>query len=225
MGISYLKQRIEDTLTLQEVAEHYLGKPKIGNRYHCHITPSESRDNLTVYRDHWHCYYCNQGGDMFSLVQSIYDIPFESAVTKISQDFGIADISGKLSDSEKRKLFEMDKARLVRNGQKRRAEQQERAIWQNITAKIHELNTRIDTADSQIANALSEQKFLTAERLSDESIKCTKELERLVTISDILSCKTMEGDKFYLYPETSEQAKLERKNRLLAKILCRQVTI
>ena len=225
MSLNYLKEKIKDNVTATEIAERYLGYPKEGNRYHCHITPTESRANLCVYKDHWHCFYCNQGGDAIELVQSIFNLSFTAAMDKISQDFRIIDdtkVKNMTPEMQKR-IFEADKARVVRECEKRRAAEREGRINMQIDEKIKQLNKVISKTDSIIRSGkLTDSELDTA---LEENINAEQELARLQKMSDIMMCKTLEGTDLYLDPTTETTAKAERKNRLVAQILCKKVEI
>lgn len=225
MNLNYLKEKIKDELSVKMVAEHYLGYPKIGNRYHCHITPTETRDNLAVYDDHWHCFYCNNGGDVIELVQSIFNVDYVAAINKICEDFGIVDDTKteNLTPEMRKRIFEADKARVVRNCEKRRAEEREKKINNAINIKISELNKVL--SDTDYAIRFGKLNDIELDNALDKNIKAEKRLQELVIMSDIMSNKTFEGDMFILYPQTTESEKQERKNRLIAQILCRKVVI
>ena len=225
MNLNYLKEKIKDELSVKTVAEHYLGYPKIGNRYHCHITPTETRDNLAVYDDHWHCFYCNNGGDVIELVQSIFDLDYRSAMDKISQDFGIADETKteNLTPEMRKRIFEADKARVVRICEKRRAEEREKKINRQIESRISELNKTIADTDSTIRTGKLTDSEL--DKALEQNINAEKRLRELLVMSDIMSNKTFEGDGFWTHPETTDTEKQERKNRLIAQIMCQKVVI
>lgn len=225
MSLNYLKDKIKDTVPVSEVAEYYLGKPKISNRYHCHINPAENRDNLAIYKDHWHCFYCNEGGDTIALVQSIFGIDYAAAINKISQDFGIVDDTNveNMTPELRKRLFEADKARVVRSAEKRRDEEYEKNINRKIIMKIQEMNKIIDETNAIIRSEYTDDKDV--DTALEKNIFAEKRLRELIIMSNIMSNKTFEGNEWYIYPETTETEKQLRKQELIKRILYRQVEI
>ena len=134
----------------------------------------------------YHCFGCGASGDVISLVQALFNLPFRDACAKLNEDFSLGlDIGKHLSKSEKiaanKALWEMKKA-------KEKVELQHRALineFNQAVAQIRQMEEAIDTDappdrdaewSESFCYALATQSF--ARQRADEALEQLAEFEK-----------------------------------------------
>jgi hypothetical protein len=79
-------QTIKDRLTMREVLLHYGYEPNRAN-FICCPFHNEKTPSMKIYKQDYHCFGCNQHGDVISFVQQLFGLSFPDALKKIDLDF------------------------------------------------------------------------------------------------------------------------------------------
>lgn len=81
---------VKAAVSVPDALERYgdLSKRR-GNRCPCPIHGGKD-NNLSFRDDSFHCFVCGAGGDVITLVEKIFNLPFPDAVRRLAEDFGIA---------------------------------------------------------------------------------------------------------------------------------------
>lgn len=89
---NFLLDQIKLFVSIQDVFDKYVGtQPDFHGRYKCPFNNSEDRRNFAIKNNKiWHCFSCGTTGDQITLVQKIFDIPFNEAIQKIAEDFHLS---------------------------------------------------------------------------------------------------------------------------------------
>lgn len=96
-------EKIKDLVTVEDALRRYHALGRHKGRTSCPVHGGKG-DNFS-YKDRvWHCFVCGEGGDVITLVQKIFDIDFASAISKLSEDFGIRLDKESKEDIQKRKV-------------------------------------------------------------------------------------------------------------------------
>lgn len=84
-----LASDIRQRVTIADAIALYAPNPlPRRNRIPCPIHGGENY-NLSFTRTLYHCFVCGDGGDVISFVMHIFDIPFNSAIKKLNDDFAL----------------------------------------------------------------------------------------------------------------------------------------
>ena len=124
-GLSYRKimnyaDEIKSRLTMQQVLDYYGIERNRANRIRCVL--HNGQDFNCGIKDHYiHCFVCGQSADVIKFVQVYFCLDFQSAISKLNDDFKLGLPIGKKID--RRTQLEMNKAAFER---KRKAEQQKK---------------------------------------------------------------------------------------------------
>lgn len=83
--------QIRERLTAAQVAEFYGLKVDRGGFTHCPFHAGDKHGSLKLYpKDRgWHCFGCNEGGDVVDFVMRLFNEPFRAAVARLDGDFGL----------------------------------------------------------------------------------------------------------------------------------------
>jgi hypothetical protein len=87
------KERIKAVVSPLMVYERYIGEVKRkGKDYSLALCPfhPDSEPSLAIYGDHFHCFGCGWGGDIFAFVMKLFNLSFPEAVEKVVKDFSLA---------------------------------------------------------------------------------------------------------------------------------------
>lgn len=86
----YDVEAVKAAVSVPDALERYgdLSKRR-GNRCPCPIHGGKD-NNLAFRDDSFHCFVCNCGGDVITLVEKIFSLSFPDAVRKLAEDFGVA---------------------------------------------------------------------------------------------------------------------------------------
>ena len=134
-GLSYRKimnyaNEIKSRLKMQQVLDYYGIERNRANRIRCVL--HNGQDFNCGIKDHYiHCFVCGQSADVIKFVQVYFSLDFQSAISKLNDDFRLGLPIGKKID--RRTQLEMNKAAFERKrkieGEKKRREQIENDYW------------------------------------------------------------------------------------------------
>ena len=125
----YDVEAVKATVSVPDALERYgdLSKRR-GNRCPCPIHGGKD-NNLSFRNGSFHCFVCGAGGDVITLVEKIFNIPFPDAMRRLAEDFGVA--PGVDPEAVR-------KRQLAADARKRRAER-EKDDFRRITAFYHQV--------------------------------------------------------------------------------------
>ena len=111
---------IKSRLKMQQVIDYYGIERNRANRIRCVL--HNGQDFNCGIKDHYiHCFVCGQSADVIKFVQVYFGLNFQSAISKLNDDFNLGLPIGKKID--RRTQLEINKAAFER---KRKAEQQQK---------------------------------------------------------------------------------------------------
>ena len=111
---------IKSRLTMPQVLDYYGIERNRANRIRCVL--HNGQDFNCGIKDHYiHCFVCGQSADVIKFVQVYFGLDFQSAISKLNDDFNLGLPIGKKID--RRTQLEINKAAFER---KRKAEQQQK---------------------------------------------------------------------------------------------------
>ena len=121
---------IKSRLKMQQVLDYYGIERNRANRIRCVL--HNGQDFNCGIKDHYiHCFVCGQSADVIKFVQVYFGLDFQSAISKLNDDFRLGLPIGKKID--RRTQLEMNKAAFERKrkieAEKKRREQIENAYW------------------------------------------------------------------------------------------------
>ena len=121
---------IKSRLKMQQVLDYYGIERNRANRIRCVL--HNGQDFNCGIKDHYiHCFVCGQSADVIKFVQVYFCLDFQSAISKLNDDFKLGLPIGKKID--RRTQLEMNKAAFERKrkieSEKKRQEQIENAYW------------------------------------------------------------------------------------------------
>ena len=121
---------IKSRLKMPEVLDYYGIERNRANRIRCVL--HNGQDFNCGIKDHYiHCFVCGQSADVIKFVQVYFCLDFQSAISKLNDDFKLGLPIGKKID--RRTQLEMNKAAFERKrkieAEKKHREQIESACW------------------------------------------------------------------------------------------------
>ena len=116
-------QTIKDRLTMREVLERY-GYQADRKGFMCCPFHNEKTPSMRIYNKDFHCFGCQEHGDIVSFVQKLFDLSFSDALRKIDADFGL-NIYGDHTFEELRRSHYKQKA--IKAEQERKKYQKEKS--------------------------------------------------------------------------------------------------
>ena len=115
---------IKSRLTMQQVLDYYGIERNRANRIRC-VLHNGTDFNCGI-KDHYiHCFVCGQSADVIKFVQVYFGLEFQSAISKLNDDFCLGLPIGQRID--RRKQIEMGRIAFER---KRKAEQHQKELQQ-----------------------------------------------------------------------------------------------
>lgn len=84
-------QIIKETLSMQQVIEHYGFKANKAGFIPCFIH-KEKTASLKIYKEPdrgWHCFGCGAGNNSIDFVMKLFNISFNEAIVRIDNDFNL----------------------------------------------------------------------------------------------------------------------------------------
>ena len=135
--------RIKESVTMTDICRQY-GIYVNHAGFACCPFHGERTASMKIYpgRKGWHCFGCNQGGDIISFVCKYFGLSFPNAVRKINLDFGLhLPIDEKPDKAEERQARQMAYKR-------RQAEQQRKKRHQALQIAYDEALRRFVALDA-----------------------------------------------------------------------------
>jgi DNA primase len=121
-------QTIKDRLTMRDVLLHYGHQPNRAGFVKCPFH-REKTPSMKVFEKDYHCFGCNQHGDVISFVQQLFGLSFPDALKKIDIDFNL-NLYGEHSFQDLRKShYKQKQVQAERERKKREKEQAENEYW------------------------------------------------------------------------------------------------
>lgn len=121
---------IKSRLTMIQVLDYYGIERNRANRIRC-VLHNGTDFNCGVKDRYIHCFVCGQSADVIKFVQVYFGLDFQSAISKLNDDFRLGLPIGKKID--RRTQLEMNKAAFERKrkieAEKKHREQIENACW------------------------------------------------------------------------------------------------
>lgn len=122
---------IKSRLKMQQVLDYYGIERNRANRIRCVL--HNGQDFNCGIKDHYiHCFVCGQSADVIKFVQVYFGLDFQSAISKLNDDFNLGLPIGKKID--RRTQLEMNKSAFERKrkieAEKKRREQIESDYWE-----------------------------------------------------------------------------------------------
>lgn len=122
-------QIIKDRLTMREVLLHYGYQPNRAG-FVCCPFHREKTPSMKVFEKDYHCFGCNQHGDVISFVQQLFGLSFPDALKKIDLDFGL-NLYGEHSFEDLRKShYKQKQIQAERERKEREKEQAKNEYWE-----------------------------------------------------------------------------------------------
>lgn len=81
-------QTIKDRLTMREILEHY-GYKIDKKGFMCCPFHNEKTPSMRIYDKDFHCFGCQEHGDIVSFVQKLFNLSFPETLRRIDADFGL----------------------------------------------------------------------------------------------------------------------------------------
>lgn len=121
-------QIIKDRLTMRESAEYYGYKPNKAGFIYCPFH-SEKTPSMKIFEKDYHCFGCNEHGDIISFVQKLFGLSFPEALRKIDTDFNL-NLYGDHTFEELRRSHRQQQAlQAKREREKAERQQTENEYW------------------------------------------------------------------------------------------------
>lgn len=81
-------QTIKDRLMMRDVLERY-GYQADRKGFMCCPFHNEKTPSMRIYEKYFHCFGCQEHGDIVSFVQKLFNLSFPETLRKIDADFGL----------------------------------------------------------------------------------------------------------------------------------------
>lgn len=121
-------QTIKDRLTMREVLLHYGYESNRAN-FICCPFHNEKTPSMKIYKQDYHCFGCNQHGDVISFVQKLFGLSFPDTLKKIDLDFGL-NLYGEHSFEDLRKAhYRQKQIQAERERKKQEKQQADAEYW------------------------------------------------------------------------------------------------
>lgn len=119
---------VKTRLTMQEVAERYgydvTSKGFMRCPFHAEKTPS-----MKVYEKDYHCFGCQEHGDVITFVQKLLGLSFQEALRKIDADFSLNIYGDHTFEELRRSHYQQQALKAKREREKREKQRIEDEYW------------------------------------------------------------------------------------------------
>lgn len=121
-------QTIKERLTMRDILDRY-GYATDKKGFMCCPFHNEKTPSMRIYEKDYHCFGCQEHGDIITFVQKIFGLSFLDALRKIDADFGL-NIYGDHSFEELRKSHYKNRAiQAERERMKQQKETADKEYW------------------------------------------------------------------------------------------------
>lgn len=155
-------QTIKDRLTMREVLERY-GYTADRKGFICCPFHSEKTPSMKIYEKDYHCFGCQEHGDVITFVQKLFGLSFQDTLRKIDTDFSLGLPIGERID--KRRQTDMARQAFLRKReQKKKEEEHEKHLtaWLDAHSELIRLERqKIDYRPKSVCDELH-PKFIEA---------------------------------------------------------------
>lgn len=121
-------QTIKERLTMREVLERYGyevdRKSFVRCPFHNEKTPS-----MKIYDRDFHCFGCQQHGDVITFVQKLFGLTFQDALKRLDADFGLNIYGGHTFDELRRSHYQQQALKAKKERESRAKERIDREYW------------------------------------------------------------------------------------------------
>ncbi|MEE0968186.1 MAG: CHC2 zinc finger domain-containing protein [Clostridia bacterium] len=119
---------IKDRLKMREVLERY-GYTADRKGFICCPFHNEKTPSMRIYEKDYHCFGCQEHGDIITFIQKLFGLSFQDTLRKIDADFGL-NIYGDHSFEElRRSHYQQQALQAKREREKREREKVENEYW------------------------------------------------------------------------------------------------
>lgn len=123
-----ITQEIKERVTMRDVLERY-GYTADRKGFICCPFHNEKTPSMRIYEKDYHCFGCQEHGDVISFVQKYFDLSFPDALAKIDADFSLGLLGRRMSRREQLALAKERYRKAEEAKQKRNEEEELRQAW------------------------------------------------------------------------------------------------
>ena len=126
-------EQITDRITMRDVFSRYgFETDRKGNI--CCPFHNETKPSLGTYANdkRWHCFGCNEGGNVIDFVMKYYNLSFKQTIIKLDYDFNLHLLDRKLSRAEREQLKQQEIERKRRLEEERKAKEEKNMTFYDI---------------------------------------------------------------------------------------------
>ena len=121
-------QTIKDRLTMREVLERY-GYQADRKGFMCCPFHNEKTPSMQIYEKDFHCFGCQEHGDIITFVQKLFDLSFPDALRKIDADFCLNIYGDHTFEELRRSHYKQMAIKAERERKRREKEQTDKEYW------------------------------------------------------------------------------------------------
>lgn len=121
-------QTIKDRLTMREVVEHYGYEADKKGFMYCPFH-NEKTPSFRIYDKDFHCFGCQEHGDIVSFVQKLFNLSFPDTLRKIDADFGLNIYGDHTFEELRRSHYKQMAIKAGRERKQREKEQADKEYW------------------------------------------------------------------------------------------------
>ncbi|MEC7839046.1 MAG: CHC2 zinc finger domain-containing protein [Chlamydiota bacterium] len=173
---------IKDRVNLVDLVEKYVDLKKNGS-WHVGLCPfhDEKTPSFFVEANHYHCYGCNEHGDVFDFLQRHLNLSFTEALDTLASDYRISRISS-MSPTERKD---------VHDSIKRKREEENKALTERREAAADEAKKIWNSSSIEPENE-KQQRYLYKKGIFPKGIRFGKNPEGYESI--IIPIKNLQGE-------------------------------
>lgn len=122
-------QTIKDRLTMREVLERY-GYQADRKGFMCCPFHNEKTPSMRIYEKDFHCFGCQEHGDIITFVQKLFNLSFHDALRKIDADFCLNIYGDHTFEELRRSHYKQMAIKAERERKRREKEQTDKEYWE-----------------------------------------------------------------------------------------------
>lgn len=133
----------KEAVTLDMAVRQYLpGETIKAGRISCPLHHGHDK-NMALYKDHFYCYVCNQGGDVISFVAHILQLSANDALVRLNEDFGLGLPAGYNSSWKERREYAKKHADEIKARWQRQQKEVAKDLYRRELLKTYYLAERL----------------------------------------------------------------------------------
>lgn len=121
-------QTIKDRLTMREVLECYGYEPN-KKGFMCCPFHLEKTPSMRIYEKDYHCFGCQEHGDVITFIQKLFGLSFQEALKKIDIDFGLNLYGDKTFEELRKSHYQTKQLQAKRKREKAEKENADMEYW------------------------------------------------------------------------------------------------